>query len=98
MRKNAVLALTAIYRLPKGELLVPDAPDLVERMLQNEQVGGWAGCGKRVAWWVDGAGQGRVADDAQAGPRQAIQRGLCPGSVRMLGIHWQSWTRAPVAG
>ena len=38
VRKNAVLALTAIYRLPKGELLVPDAPELVERMLQNEQV------------------------------------------------------------
>lgn len=40
VRKNAVLALAAIYRLPKGELLVPDAPELVERMLQNEQVGG----------------------------------------------------------
>lgn len=38
VRKNAVLALAAIFRLPKGELLVPDAPDLVERMLQNEQV------------------------------------------------------------
>ncbi|KAL4450070.1 hypothetical protein ABPG77_010739 [Micractinium sp. CCAP 211/92] len=37
VRKNAVLALAAIYRLPKGELLVPDAPELVERMLQNEQ-------------------------------------------------------------
>ncbi|EFN54954.1 hypothetical protein CHLNCDRAFT_56190 [Chlorella variabilis] len=37
VRKNAVLALTAIYKLPKGELLVPDAPELVERMLQNEQ-------------------------------------------------------------
>lgn len=40
VRKNAVLALNAIYRLPKGELLVPDAPDLVERMLQNEQARG----------------------------------------------------------
>lgn len=37
VRKNAVLALTAIFNLPKGELLVPDAPELVERMLQNEQ-------------------------------------------------------------
>lgn len=37
VRKNAVLALAAIYRLPKGELLVPDAPDLVERLLKNEQ-------------------------------------------------------------
>ncbi len=43
VRKNAVLALTAIYKLPKGELLVPDAPELVEKMLQNEQVGCWVG-------------------------------------------------------
>jgi hypothetical protein len=40
VRKNAVLALAAIFRLPKGELLAPDAPELVERMLQNEQVCG----------------------------------------------------------
>lgn len=39
VRKNAVLALAAIFHLPKGELLAPDAPELVERMLQNEQVG-----------------------------------------------------------
>ena len=37
VRKNAVLALSAIFRLPKGELLVPDAPELVERLLQQEQ-------------------------------------------------------------
>eukprot|EP00887_Chlorella_sp_A99_P002075 scaffold21.g2075.t1 len=37
VRKNAVLALAAIYRLPKGELLIPDAPDLVERLLKGEQ-------------------------------------------------------------
>ena len=24
-----------------------------------------------------------------------MQRGLCPGSVRRLGIDWQSWTRVP---
>ena len=46
VRKNAVLALAAIFRLPKGELLVPDAPELVEKMLQNEQVRcGGAGLG-----------------------------------------------------
>jgi coatomer subunit beta len=37
VRKSAVLALAAIYRLPKGELLAPDAPELVERLLQQEQ-------------------------------------------------------------
>jgi coatomer subunit beta len=37
VRKNAVLALSAIYRLPKGELLVPDAPELVEKLLGGEQ-------------------------------------------------------------
>ena len=34
VRKNAVLALAAIYKLPKGELLVPDAPEVVEKLLQ----------------------------------------------------------------
>lgn len=51
MRKNAVLALAAIYRLPKGELLVPDAPELVERMLQNEQVGKSEGQAKWACCW-----------------------------------------------
>lgn len=37
VRKNAVLALAAIYRLPKGELLVPDAPEFVEKLLNTEQ-------------------------------------------------------------
>lgn len=32
-----MLALTAIYRLPKGELLVPDAPEFVEKLLNTEQ-------------------------------------------------------------
>lgn len=40
VRKNAVLALNAIYKLPKGELLVPDAPEVIEKLLQ---VGGWSG-------------------------------------------------------
>lgn len=37
VRKNAVLALSAIYRLPKGELLVPDAPEHIEKLLGTEQ-------------------------------------------------------------
>lgn len=37
VRKNAVLALAGIYRLPKGELLVPDAPELVQKLLNAEQ-------------------------------------------------------------
>ena len=37
VRKNAVMALSAVYRLPKGELLVPDAPELIEKLLQSEQ-------------------------------------------------------------
>lgn len=37
VRKNAVKALSAIYRLPKGDLLVPDAPEFVEKMLATEQ-------------------------------------------------------------
>lgn len=37
VRKNAVLALGAIYKLPKGELLVPDAPELMEKLLTGEQ-------------------------------------------------------------
>ena len=32
VRRNAVLALNAIYKLPKGELLLADAPDLVEKV------------------------------------------------------------------
>ena len=37
VRKNAVLALSAVYRLPKGELLMPDAPEVVEKLLRSEQ-------------------------------------------------------------
>lgn len=49
VRKNAVLALAAIFRLPKGELLVPDAPELVDKMLQNEQVRGGQ-CSAGLGW------------------------------------------------
>lgn len=37
VRKNAVLAIDAMYQLPKGELLLPDAPELIESFLRNEQ-------------------------------------------------------------
>jgi len=37
VRKNAVMALSAVYSLPKGELLVPDAPELVDTLLRSEQ-------------------------------------------------------------
>lgn len=37
VRRNAVLAVNAIYKLPKGELLLADAPDMIERFLQQEQ-------------------------------------------------------------
>lgn len=78
VRKNAVLALAAIYRLPKGELLVPDAPDLVERMLQNEQVlAGYQavvvwGCGDGECWgrW-QASGGSHVHAATPAGPLTA---------------------------
>ncbi len=39
MRRNAVLAINSLYKLPKGELLLVDAPELIERFLGQEQVG-----------------------------------------------------------
>ena len=39
MRRNAVLAIASLFKLPKGELMLPDAPELVERFLQGEQDG-----------------------------------------------------------
>ena len=32
VRRNAVLAVAALYKLPKGELLLQDAPDLIEKV------------------------------------------------------------------
>ena len=32
MRKNAVLAINALYKLPKGEHLLQDAPELIEKV------------------------------------------------------------------
>jgi coatomer subunit beta len=37
VRKNAVMALAAVHKLPKGDLLVPDAPELVDKLLRSEQ-------------------------------------------------------------
>jgi len=34
VRRNAVLAINCIYKLPKGE---QDAPDLIEKVLNSEQ-------------------------------------------------------------
>ena len=37
VRKNAILAITAIYKLPQGEHLLADAPDMIEKSLNQEQ-------------------------------------------------------------
>ncbi|KAJ6806603.1 coatomer subunit beta-1-like [Iris pallida] len=37
IRRNALLAVMSIYRLPHGEQLVPDAPEMIERALATEQ-------------------------------------------------------------
>ncbi|KAG1326885.1 coatomer subunit beta-1 [Cocos nucifera] len=37
VRRHALLATAAIYRLPQGEQLLPDAPDTVGRALDSEQ-------------------------------------------------------------
>ncbi|EFJ42176.1 hypothetical protein VOLCADRAFT_67325 [Volvox carteri f. nagariensis] len=37
VRRNAVLAINSIYKLPKGELLLADAPEMIERILRQEQ-------------------------------------------------------------
>ncbi|KAL5204209.1 hypothetical protein ABZP36_009080 [Zizania latifolia] len=37
IRRHALSAISAIYRLPHGDQLLPDAPDLVERSLAAEQ-------------------------------------------------------------
>ena len=36
VRRNAVLAVNSIFKLPKGELLMPDAPETIEKTLRNE--------------------------------------------------------------
>ncbi|VAH76302.1 unnamed protein product [Triticum turgidum subsp. durum] len=37
IRRHALSAISAIYRLPHGDQLIPDAPELVERALASEQ-------------------------------------------------------------
>jgi coatomer subunit beta len=37
VRKNTVAAVDAIYKLPKGEMLLQDAPEAIEKFLQHEQ-------------------------------------------------------------
>ncbi|KAK1275706.1 Coatomer subunit beta-1 [Acorus gramineus] len=37
VRRNAVLAIMSIYKLPGGEHLMPDAPEAIERFLASEQ-------------------------------------------------------------
>jgi hypothetical protein len=32
VRRNIVLAINALYKLPKGELLLQDAPELIEKV------------------------------------------------------------------
>ena len=32
-----MLAIDSMYQLPKGELLIPDAPELIDNFLRNEQ-------------------------------------------------------------
>ena len=40
MRRNAVLAINGLFKLPKGELLLPDAPELIEKVGYRK----WAWC------------------------------------------------------
>jgi coatomer subunit beta len=37
VRRNAVMTINAIYKLPKGEIMLQDAPDTVEKLLRSEQ-------------------------------------------------------------
>lgn len=37
VRRNAILAMTAIYNLPQGEQLLVDAPEMIEKLLVSEQ-------------------------------------------------------------
>ena len=36
VRRNAILAITAICKLPQGDHLIPDAPELIEKVLHQE--------------------------------------------------------------
>ncbi|XP_035838205.1 uncharacterized protein LOC110901466 [Helianthus annuus] len=36
VRRNAILAVNAIYKLPQGDNLLVDAPEMIEKMLTTE--------------------------------------------------------------
>nr|GEW63075.1 coatomer subunit beta-1-like [Tanacetum cinerariifolium] len=36
VRRNAILAVSAIYKLPKGDQLLVDAPEMIEKVLTTE--------------------------------------------------------------
>lgn len=38
VRRNAVLAINALYKLPKGELLLVDAPELIEKVTRSHNI------------------------------------------------------------
>jgi coatomer subunit beta len=38
VRRNAVLAINALYKLPKGELLLVDAPELIEKVTRAHNI------------------------------------------------------------
>jgi len=45
VRRNAVLAINALYRLPRGELLLQDAPELIEKVSNCLPVSkAWTAC------------------------------------------------------
>ena len=37
IRRNAILAVMSIYKLPQGEMLLVDAPEMIEKVLSTEQ-------------------------------------------------------------
>ncbi|KAI9084501.1 hypothetical protein K1719_033489 [Acacia pycnantha] len=37
VRRNAVLAIMALYKLPQGELLLDSAPEIIDKLLSTEQ-------------------------------------------------------------
>ena len=45
VRRNAVLAINALYKLPKGELLLQDAPELIEKVHRPSEIHIICSCG-----------------------------------------------------
>ena len=69
VRRNAVLAINALYKLPKGEHLLQDAPELIEKVgaLQLRQR-----TPTTCVQWLEAAGRGCVQLDKRA-PSQCVQ-------------------------